>query len=37
MCYYLCKLYGIPYNKHNLHCIIPYFEVLVMVAWWWSL
>jgi len=28
----LCKAYGIPCNKHHLHCIIPYFKVFIMVA-----
>ena len=30
--YNLCKSYGIPYNKHNLHCFIPYFKVIVMAT-----
>jgi hypothetical protein len=27
-CNKLCKAYGIPYNKHHLHCIIPFLKFL---------
>ena len=32
----LCKSRGIPYNEHNLRCIIPYFKAFVMFPWWRS-
>lgn len=30
-CNNLCKAYGIPYNKHHLHRILPYFKVFVII------